>query len=195
MGADGLPYKGTKSSTTTFLQRRYTDPAAVIQQLPIGWVPDTVILEGMFMIQISPLPTMSCMQDYVKLLISKFLQPHLRCGVKEIHVVFDAPGSQNESPKEIEQYRRDKTVVTRDIQHHCTSFCSDLLLTDKWRSILNCRTCKKELSVYIADDLLNLVSHHLHSNQRFVCNIGKQAFSIAPGRSRELQPELYTKCR
>lgn len=104
--ASGLPYKGTKSTSTTYLQRRYTHPSIII---PLGWIPDAVILEGMFLIQMSPISTMSCMQDYVKLLLSQLARPHLVAGVTEVHVVFDAPGAQQETPKEIQQCRRDKT--------------------------------------------------------------------------------------
>ena len=74
--ANGLPYKGTKSTSTAYLQRRYTHPSIIIQELPSGWIPDDVILEGMFLIQTSPMSTMNCMQDYVKLLLSRFVRPH-----------------------------------------------------------------------------------------------------------------------
>ncbi len=63
-------------------------------QLPSGWIPDVVILEGMFLIQVSPLSNMSCMQDYVKLLLFRFVRPHLVAGAKEVHIVFDVPGAQ-----------------------------------------------------------------------------------------------------
>ena len=36
MDKDGLPYKGTKSSTTTYFERHYTNPHVVINS---GWVP------------------------------------------------------------------------------------------------------------------------------------------------------------
>ncbi len=136
---------------------------------------------------------MSCMQDYVKLLLSRFVRPHLVAGAKEVHIVFDVPGAQQETPKEIEQYRRDKTPNdTGNRQHHCTSFSGDLLVPDKWRSILACRTCKKELTAYIADDMLNLISRSLRPFQQFVTNTGEEAYSIAPGRSREIRPDLHT---
>ena len=191
--ANGLPYKGTKSTSTTYLQRRYKHPPIIIQELPAGWIPDTVILEGMFLIQTSPILTMSCMQDYVKLLLSRFVRPHFIAGVKSVHVVFDVPGAQHETPKAIEQYRRDRTAdATGNRQHYCTSFSDDLLVPDKWRSILACRRCKKDLTAYIADDMLNLISHSLRPYQQFITNIGEEAFSIAPGRPREMRPDLHT---
>ncbi len=63
----------------------------------------------MFML---PIPTMSTMKYYVKLLFSKYVKPHFQ----EVHVVFDNPSALPESPKEIEHRRRDKGDVTRVIK-------------------------------------------------------------------------------
>ena len=103
------------------------------------------------MIQIAPLPSMTCMEQYVKLLLSRFVKPHFSAGVIEVHVVFDAPGSQCESPKEIEQNRRDKCAKEEVGPHNCVEFSSDLLIPDKWRNVLSCRICKKSLTRYIAE--------------------------------------------
>jgi len=73
---------------------------------------------------------MSCMQDYVKLLLARFVRPQFAAGVKEVHVVFDCPGSLAETPKELEQRRRDKAVESAN--HHCTAFSGDLMLPTKW---------------------------------------------------------------
>ena len=123
--------------------------------MPPGWIPDSVVLEGMFLIQTSPLPNMSSMKEYVKLLLFRFVRPHFSAGVKEVHVVFDNPGSQEETPKELEKARRDKAAEIQMSTHHCMSFCSELLVPDKWRSILSCRKCKMNLTSYVADDMLN----------------------------------------
>ena len=163
MDNDGYPYKGTKSSTTTYLERIYTAPPIISNNLPPGWIPHSAILEGMFMIQLSPLPNMTCMEQYVKLLLSRFVKPHFHAGVIEVHGVFDAPGSQRESPKEIEQIRRDKNAKEKVGPHDCVEFSSDLLLPEKWRNVLSCRICKKSLTKYIAEDMLRLVPHSLQS--------------------------------
>lgn len=175
--ADSLPYKANKSATTAHLGHRYQNPPAIINTLPSGWVPDTVILEGMFLIQTSPLPTMSCMEDYVKLLLARFVCPHFTAGAKEVHVVFDCPGSLPETLKELEQRQRDKGVDSTT--HHCTSFSGDLMLPSKWRSVLGCRACKKELTRYVADEMLTLIHRSLKSSQRFVANIAQQAFGVS----------------
>jgi len=55
------------------------------------------------------------------------------------------------------------------------------MVPDKWRSILAWRRCKKDLTAYIADDMLNLISLSLRPYQQFITNTGEEAFSIAPG--------------
>ena len=141
--AHGLPYKSNKSATTTYLQHRYNNPPAILNTLPSGWLPDTVILDGMFLIQTSPLPTMSCMKDYVKLLLARHVHSHFSAGAKEVHIVFDSPGSLPETPKELEHRRRDKAVEPTCTNHKCMVFSADMTLPHNWRSILSCRSCKK----------------------------------------------------
>ena len=52
---DGYPHKGTKSHWTDKLQQRYqlTEPRVFMNQVP--WVPQTVIIDAMFMINTRPL--------------------------------------------------------------------------------------------------------------------------------------------
>ena len=188
MGANGLPYKSNKSSTTTYLQNRYNNPPAIINTLPGGWVPDTVILEGMFLIQTPPLPTMSCMKEYVQLLLARFVRPHFVAGVMAVHVVFDCPSSLPETPKELEQRRRDTAV--EPAKHNCSVFTDDMILPNKWRSVLDCRSCKKKLTTYIADEMLTLIQRFLHGNQQFVTNIDQEAFSVSFGATRSFCPSL-----
>ena len=103
MDSSGFPYKGTKSSTTTYLERQYTNPSKISNMLPMGWIPHSVILEGMFLIQMAPILSIGSMEEYVKLLLSRYVRPHFNAGAIEVHVVFDVAGLQEESPKEIEQ--------------------------------------------------------------------------------------------
>ena len=44
---------------------------------------------------------MTYMQDYVQLLLTKFVLPHFAAGVTEVHVIFDNPGALPEIPKEV----------------------------------------------------------------------------------------------
>ena len=59
---DGIPHKGTKSSTTAFYLQRYGEEV-ILSSFPQDWLPDTVILEGMFMINTPPLRIHRCMGD------------------------------------------------------------------------------------------------------------------------------------
>ena len=120
------------------------------------------------------------------------LQIRETTGVIEVHVVFDAPGLQAESPKEIEQLRRDQKNNT-STSHHCIDFCSDLLVLEKWRTILGCRTCKKSLTAYVADDMLRLIcsDHFFRSHQTFITNIGGQTYATN-GQTRQLRTDLCT---
>ena len=69
---------------------------------------------------------MSYMADYVEYLLTRFVKPHFGAGCKEVHVVFDNPGSLNESPKE--QSRRDTSAKTTKpaATHECLPFRNTL---------------------------------------------------------------------
>lgn len=73
IGENSLPYKANKSSATQCLSKRNF-------KLPEYPPPHTAILEGMFMIQSSPLPTMSCMREYTEMLVAQYVRPHVRAG-------------------------------------------------------------------------------------------------------------------
>ena len=60
--------------------------------LPCTMVPDIVILEGMFLINTSPLIIHSSMKDYARFLLKRFAIPHFIKGVIQVHILFDNPG-------------------------------------------------------------------------------------------------------
>ena len=62
----GEPYKGQKSYATKFYEKRYGD--VILSRFPGLWVPDTVVLESMFLINTAPLVTHATMRDYAVLL-------------------------------------------------------------------------------------------------------------------------------
>jgi len=86
--ANGLPYKGTKSTSTTYLQRRYKHPPRYCN--PWRRVPDSDIthLDHELYARLYKAPAFP-------------VRPHF-IGVKSVHVLFDVPGAQHETPKEIE---------------------------------------------------------------------------------------------
>ena len=97
------------------------------------------------------------MREYVKLILFKYVKPHLTAGAFEVHVVFDYPGGLGESPKEIEQRRRDQTRDQTDkFEHKCTTLSSASPVPKNWRSLLSCRNCKENLTAYVGEELLEL---------------------------------------
>ena len=78
--------KGQEEFTTKWLENCYKD--LVHNQLLGGWVPKAdVVLEGMFMINTSPLTTHRTMKDYAQFLLRRFVLHHLTNGCSEVHVV------------------------------------------------------------------------------------------------------------
>ena len=56
VSAEGLPTKGNKSKATDFFETCYKQVGVIVSAFPNSWTPDSVILEGMFMIQTAPSP-------------------------------------------------------------------------------------------------------------------------------------------
>ena len=55
----GVPHKGPKSYATKYIEKRYCN--LIGSMFPGGWVPDSVVLEGMFLINTAPLVTHTLM--------------------------------------------------------------------------------------------------------------------------------------
>ena len=79
---------------------------------PSSWEPDIVILEGMFIINSSPLfGRHKSFIEYAIVLVRRWIIPYLlKKSAKEVHVVFDHPERQGVFPKQIERRneRRDE---------------------------------------------------------------------------------------
>ena len=69
------------------------------------------------MINTSPLITHTTIEDY-SLFLHQFDLHHLTNGCNEVHVVFDNPGRQPNSPKSFERRHRDDTAsLSSDNKH------------------------------------------------------------------------------
>lgn len=68
----GYPHKGQKSYATQWLEKRYKE--LISNKLPEKWKPDTVLLEGMFLINTTPLCTHKSLKDYSEFL-RRFVLP------------------------------------------------------------------------------------------------------------------------
>ena len=174
----GEPHKGQKSYTTKFYEKRYND--VILNRFPGLWVPDTVVLEGMFLINTAPLVTHVTMRDYAVFLVKRFIIPHLAKGVKEVHIVYDMPAC-NLTPKAFEQGRRDtEHSVSSDHEH--VAFTDVANVPQKWREYLHCRCCKRQLVLYLGQSFVHVVPPVLHGDQRVVtagCHEGGKAMSIS----------------
>ena len=91
---NGLPVKRQKSIATKFYQARYKDSELITHSFSSNWTPDTVILEGMFLINTKPLHFHKIMtlSDYGNFLLRRFILPYFRKGSQEVHLLFDDPG-------------------------------------------------------------------------------------------------------
>ena len=178
--------KGTKANTTHVYNKRYEcTPPIITTSFPQGWVPSTVVMEGMFLINISPWSAHTNFGDYADFLLKQHILPHYRNGATEVHLLFDDPECQVASPKYFERLHRDKLNPTPD-DHNCTNFTSDMLIPPRWRQdILSCRKCKRNLVCFLSNYLIHHTGQQLLPHQRFV---------TAGGFSGSLQNKaLFTK--
>ncbi|CAC5421245.1 unnamed protein product [Mytilus coruscus] len=140
--ASGLPVKVTKSNALKVLKSTYKD--AFLTSLPVtdDAVQSTVILEGMFLINTIPLSSHRTFIDYAEFLFTRWIvKSHIQFKAQVIHVVFDHPNRNGESPKDIERSRRTHEFNQENITYNTLS--SDLLLPNNWRNFLNVRDHKE----------------------------------------------------
>ena len=166
VAADGVPTKGNKSKATDFFETCYKQVGVIVSAFPNSWTPDSVILEGMFMVQTAPSPGITTFQQYTDMLLKRFTVPHLKAGTKEVHILFDDP-DQTESPKEIERQVRDHTYCI-DSDHHCSSIEPLTAVPTEWSNLLNCRKCKRALCVFLSNDMLIQAPKLLRENQTLI---------------------------
>ena len=161
----GKAHTGVKSYATKWLEKRYEK--IVMCTLPSEWIPDVVLLEGMFLIQTSPLSTHHSMSEYSSFLFRRFALPHFIHGSMEVHILFDNPGRQPSSPKSLEQRRRDLvSSLPQDHQH--STFADTCSPPPKWRELLGCRDCKRKLVLYLGDFFMHNAQKMLREQQRFI---------------------------
>ena len=66
---------------------------------------------------------------------------HLTYGCSEVHIVFDNPGRQPNSPKSFECKCRDDTASLSSDHKH-VAFSDACSVPSNWRDCLACRECK-----------------------------------------------------
>ena len=163
--ANGIPQKGQKSTTTTFFQNKYREEV-ILSKFPPGWIPHCAILEGMFLINTTPLKIHSSMLEYTTFILLRHVGMYLSSGVKEVHIVFDDPGRFDMHPKDIERTRRDSP--NHGTVHEHIHFDDRAKIPSKWRDLLGCRRCKRALVEYVGDCLLRIAPRYLSEGQKLI---------------------------
>ena len=162
----GNPIKGQKAYTTHFLECRYKEASNPVFIASLPWRPDACILEGMFMINTTPLGSHRIMSEYAKFLFTRFVMSQFRRGCTEVHVLFDNPGRLPNTPKYFEHKRRDQTATVQ-ANHFCDNITSTTKIPTKWRdNLLHCRECKRSLVKYLTHFFLHYMNKYLQPNQR-----------------------------
>jgi hypothetical protein len=162
---NSLPVKGQKSTVTKFYESRYKESNLITHTLSSEWVPDSVIVEGMFIINTKPLTSHRTMENYGAFLIRRFILPHFLKGSTQVHVLFDNPGQLEENPKAFEQARRDSTCT---LEHTCWIFFEDAEVPAKWSDTLKCRKCKRGLTKFLSSFFIKRIRPSLNHRQSFV---------------------------
>ena len=142
---DGNPHTGSKSIWTTKYASRYNNDSCVLaENLPVNWIPDAVLIDGMFLINTNPLHQTENLSHYSYLLFNHFMKQYFQKGSKTIHLLFDNPNTVSFNPKALEQSRRDKTNTISKVHNH-VSFSPDSEIKRPWRDYINCRQCKRSI--------------------------------------------------
>lgn len=143
--SNGNTLKGQKSYTSQSLEARYKSATPVVFTRDLSWTPDCIVIEGMFLINVTPLGYHKTLGDYASFLMKRFITTQFRRGCKEVHVLFDNPGRLKNTPKYFEQLRRDSTAKLID-NHTCEEFTQSTKVPKRWREgLLNCCKCKRRL--------------------------------------------------
>lgn len=107
----GLPYKSNKACVVEYYSAWYKAPSVTMQELPTGWTPEIVFIEGMNFIHNCPNRIIhKTFEDYADHIIQENLLPHLHLiTTKAVYIIFDSVTDSYITPKQIEQQRRDIT--------------------------------------------------------------------------------------
>ena len=99
---NGFLIKGQKSVATKLYQAGYQESDLTFHNIPDNWVPETVILARMFIINTKPLHSQQIMAPYGGFIMRRFILPYFHKGSSEVHLLFDNPGNLVENPKVFE---------------------------------------------------------------------------------------------
>lgn len=165
------PHKASKSPWTDKIRSRYQSmtPPVILPYLPTGWVPQTVIIDAMFLVNTTPLRRTKNISDYSRLLFNRYALDHYKTGAQEIHFIFDMPNKQSFNPKLFEQEHRDVThSISSKNQHNHQNFTPTTLIPPNWCQFIQCRQCKQSIIEAIGLAYLQIGGQFLKNEQRFI---------------------------
>ena len=139
----GIQHKGVKANWTDKIRKRYSSAQVMTDSLPAGWIPEAVIIDGMFLIHYAPLRKASTISQYAQLLFNRFILRHFSSGAIEVHLIFDSQDTQPFNPKQYERTRRDKTHASNGNHEHI-NFTPFTMIPSSWQSNA-CRVCKHSI--------------------------------------------------
>ena len=117
----GQMHSGTKSTWHDKLDARYQHNLLHVA-MPQGWIPDVVIVDGMFTLNSNPMRCSSIITEHAKSLYLRFVAPYYALGAKEVHIVYDKAPTQHFDPKTFERSKRDSKVNRKQHVHQCIDF-------------------------------------------------------------------------
>ncbi|VDI31327.1 Hypothetical predicted protein [Mytilus galloprovincialis] len=161
--AEGIPEKGQKATAANVFKNIYSD--AFLLQVPKAPVSSktTVIIDGMFIINTSPLASHQTFGDYGDFLFNRWIIKYYnQYTANEVHLLFDDPNRNGVSPKDIERTRRN-TVVQEPVVRTCIS--SDTPLLSNWRNFIAVRHQKRLLVNFLSEYFLSLSLTYFSTNQ------------------------------
>ena len=165
----GGPQKGVKSKWAENLRTRYqsADSPVILDCLPSGWVPEAVVIDGMFLIQCAPLRHTSTISRYAELLFNRFILHHFSAGAVEVHLVFDSPDVQTFSPKHYEHTWRDNAHVPTDGHEHIC-FTPSTKIPSGWRALIECRVCKQSIITALSLAYIQTTNLKMEAHQKLI---------------------------
>ena len=106
-------------------------------------MPQTVIIDTMFMINIKLLRRTMTIADYGKLVFHHHVLHHYRNGTHEVQSIFDNRHTQIFDLKQYERARWYSKKATTFKQHQHQLFDPDLCIPQRWQDCLECGVCKR----------------------------------------------------
>jgi hypothetical protein len=116
----------------------------------LEWRPDAVIIDAMFLINVTPLRQHKYFKQYADLIFKQFILPYYQLGSKEVHLLFDYPNRLSFNPKCHEE------------------FYVDGVIPKPWREYLECSQCKRAIVEILGLIYLRSIRHCLQHDQTMV---------------------------